>query len=145
MRSYIPEKKPKGRRNWADKIEEQQAVYANPGGGCETRTARVLRRSGELVERSFAHCYETGGMRRCHLRGRENILKRQMVHGSAANLSLILRHLLGSGTPRELRNAGAGSLYAFFCCSRNRNLRRAFAAAVPPIRLPRALQDHAPG
>jgi transposase len=64
-----------------------------------------------LVERSFAHCYETGGMRRCHLRGHENILKRQLVHVGAFNLSLILRKLLGAGTPRELKNrAGEGVL-----------------------------------
>ncbi len=57
-----------------------------------------------MVERSFAHCYETGGLRRCHLRGRDNILKRQLIHVGAFNLSLILRKLLGAGTPRELRN-----------------------------------------
>ena len=91
IRSYIPKKKQKGRRNWAGKQTEQQAVYAN-------------RRRGELVERSFAHCYETGGMRRCHLRGHDNILKRQLVHVGAFNLSLILRKLLGAGTPRELKN-----------------------------------------
>jgi transposase len=60
-----------------------------------------------LVERSFAHCYETGGMRRCHLRGQENILKRQLVHVGAFNLSLILRKLLGAGTPREWKNRAA--------------------------------------
>jgi hypothetical protein len=64
----------------------------------------LLRRCGELGERSFAHCYETGGMRRCHLRGHENILKRQLIHVGAFNLSLILRKLLGAGTPREWRN-----------------------------------------
>jgi hypothetical protein len=63
----------------------------------------LLKRRGELVERSFAHCYETGGMRRCHLRGRENILKRQLAHVSAFNQSLILCQLLGAGTPRELK------------------------------------------
>jgi hypothetical protein len=62
------------------------------------------KRRGELVERSFAHCYETGGMRRCHLRGRENILKCQLTHVSAFNLSLVMRKLLGAGTPRELSN-----------------------------------------
>ena len=56
-----------------------------------------------MIERSFAHCYETGGLRRCYLRGRENILKRQLIHVGAFNLSLILRKLLGAGTPRELR------------------------------------------
>ena len=60
--------------------------------------------SVKLIERSFAHRYETGGMRRCHLRGRQNILKRQLIHVGAFNLSLILRKLLGAGTPRELKN-----------------------------------------
>jgi hypothetical protein len=66
--------------------------------------ARHLRKRGELVERSFAHCYETGGMRRCTLRGNQNILKRLLIHVGAFNLSLILRKTLGAGTPRELRN-----------------------------------------
>jgi hypothetical protein len=43
-------------------------------------------------------------MRRCHLRGRDNVLERQLVHVGAFNLSLILRQLVGAGTPRELRN-----------------------------------------
>ena len=45
----------------------------------------LLRRRGEIIERSFAHCYETGGLRRCYLRGRENILKRQLIHVGAFN------------------------------------------------------------
>ena len=104
VRSYIPEKKPKGRRNWAGKPAEQQAVYANRRRVRGAYGKSLLRRRGELVERSFAHCYETGGMRRCHLRGRQNILKRQLIHVGAFNLSLILRQLLGAGTPRELKN-----------------------------------------
>jgi hypothetical protein len=32
--------------------------------------------------------YESGAMRRVHLRGRENILKRLLVHGAAFNLSV---------------------------------------------------------
>jgi transposase len=104
VRSYIPEKKPKGRRNWAGKQAEQQAVYANRRRVRGEYGKSLLRRRGELVERSFAHCYETGGMRRCHLRGHDNILKWQLVHVGAFNLSLILRKLLGAGTPRELKN-----------------------------------------
>ena len=102
--SYIPEKQQKGRRNWQGKPAEQQAVYENRRRVGSQYGKRLLRRRGELVERSFAHCYETGGLRRCHLRGRDNILKRQLVHVGAFNLSLILRQLLGAGTPRELRN-----------------------------------------
>ena len=104
VRSYIPEKQQKGQRNWAGKPAEQQAVYANRRRVRGEYGKSLLRRRGEFVERSFAHCYETGGMRRCHLRGRDNILKRQLVHVGAFNLSLILRRLLGAGTPRELRN-----------------------------------------
>ena len=110
VRSYIPEKKQKGRRNWAGKAEEQPAVYANRRRVRGEYGKSLLRRRGELVERSFAHCYETGGMRRCHLRGHENILKRQLVHVGAFNLSLILRKLLGAGTPRELKNR-AGEVF----------------------------------
>jgi len=104
VRSYIPEKRQKGRRNWAGKPAEQQAVYENRRRVRGEYGKSLLRRRGELVERSFAHCYETGAMRRCHLRGQENILKRQLVHVGAFNLSLILRQLLGAGTPREWTN-----------------------------------------
>ncbi len=104
VRSYIPEKQQKGKRNWAGKQAEQHAVYANRRRVRGEYGKSLLRRRGEFVERSFAHCYETGGMRRCHPRGRDNILKRQLVHVGAFNLSLILRQLLGAGTPRELRN-----------------------------------------
>ena len=91
-------------RKWDGKAEEQQAVYANRRRVQGHHGKHLLKRRGELLERSFAHCYETGGMRRTHLRGRENILKRQLIHVCAFNLSLILRRTLGAGTPRELRN-----------------------------------------
>jgi len=104
VRSYISEKKQKGRRHWAGKAEQQQAVYQNRQRVRGEYGKSLLRRRGELVERSFAHCYETGGMRRTHLRGRQNILKRQLIHVGAFNLSLILRQLMGAGTPREWRN-----------------------------------------
>jgi hypothetical protein len=48
--------------------------------------------------------YDTGGMRRTHLRGHRNILNRLLIHVGAFHRSLIFRSLLGSGTPRELRN-----------------------------------------
>jgi transposase len=73
----------------------------------------LLRRRGELVERSFAHAYETGGMRRVHLRGRENILKRVLIHLGGFNLSLVMRQLLGKGTPRGLQGLSADALLAF--------------------------------
>src|SRR5450631_2177509 len=122
VRSYIPEKKPKGRRDWQGQRAEQQAVYENRRRVRGEYGKSLLRRRGELIERSFAHCYETGGMRRCHLRGRENILKRQLVHVGAFNLSLILRKLLGAGTPREWKNRFGRlvlTLYLLFTCRIN--------------------------
>jgi transposase len=104
VRTYIPEKKQAGQRHWEGKTEEQQAVYQNRRRVRGGYGKSLLRRRGELVERSFAHCYETGGMRRTHLRGHENILKRQLVHVGAFNLSLILRKLLGAGTPRQWKD-----------------------------------------
>src|SRR6266699_1294722 len=80
VRSYIPEKQQKGRRNWQGQAEEQQAVYQNRRRVRGEYGKSLLRRRGELVERSFAHCYETGGMRRTHLLGHQNILKRQLIH-----------------------------------------------------------------
>jgi len=82
-------------------------VYANRRRVRGEYGKSLLRRRGELVERSFAHCYETGGMRRCHLRGHGNILKRQLIHVGAFNLSLVLRKRLGAGTPREWKNRAA--------------------------------------
>src|ERR1022692_2649118 len=104
VRTYIPEKKQAGQRHWEGKTEEQQAVYQNRRRVRGGYGKSLLRRRGELVERSFAHCYETGGMRRTHLRGHENILKRQLVHVGAFNLSLILRKVLGAGTPRQWKD-----------------------------------------
>lgn len=64
---------------------------------------RLLRRRGELLERPCAHLYETGGLRRAHVRGHENVLKRLLVHASAFNLGLWVRSLFGIGTPRTLQ------------------------------------------
>ena len=65
-----------------------------------------MRRRGELIERSFAHLYDTGGMRRTHLRGHTNILKRLLIHAGGFNLGLLMRALLGAGTPRGLQDFG---------------------------------------
>src|SRR5438105_8699474 len=58
---------------------------------------------GELLERPCAHLYETGGLRRAHVRGHQNVLKRLLVHASAFNLGLWMRTLFGVGTPRALQ------------------------------------------
>jgi hypothetical protein len=127
VRSYIPEKQQPGQRNWAGKAEERQAVYQNRRRVRGEYGKSLLRRRGELVERSFAHCYDTGAMRRTHLRGHQNILKRQLIHVGAFNLSLILRQLPDAGTPREWKNRGRMLIWRFFVwltCLKELNRRR---------------------
>ena len=107
VRTYIPEKKQAGKRHWKGKQKQQQAVYQNRQRVRGEYGKSLLRRRGEFVERTFAHCYETGGMRRCTLHGRKNILKRLLIHVGAFNISLVLRQMLGAGKPRELKNRAA--------------------------------------
>ena len=109
VRSYIPEPD-RGARNWEGKRAEQAAVYGNRRRIRGRRGKRLLRRRGELLERSFAHLYYTGRMRRTHLRRHKNILKRIVIHASAFNLSLILRGMLKVGTPRGLQGRSCGLL-----------------------------------
>jgi transposase len=70
---------------------------------------------GEFVERSFAHCYDTG-MRRTHLRKHNNIFKRQLIHVAGFNLSLIFRRLFGAGSPREWHNLGRMPFCSCWAC-----------------------------
>jgi transposase len=112
VRSYCSEPD-RGRRRWEGKKKEQAAVYANRRRIRGERGKRLLRQRGEKVERSFAHCYETGGMRRVHLRCHPNILKRLLVHVAAFNLGLVMRKLLGRGTPRGLQGYAA-TLFSTF-------------------------------
>ena len=113
VRSYIPEPQRK-RRHWQGKAGEQAAVYANRRRLRGERGKRLLRQRGELLERTFAHVYDTGGMRRTHLRGHRNILKRLLVHVAAFNLSLILRREIGVGTPRGLQDRWNRVLFCFW-------------------------------
>lgn len=103
IRGYLSEPD-RGRRKWDGDTEAQSAVYANRRRTRGHRGRALQRRRTEYNERSFAHTFETGGMRRVHLRGRDNILKRLFIHAGAANLGLILRKVIGVGTPRGLRD-----------------------------------------
>ena len=104
LRSYVSEPD-RGRRKWKDDIDAQQAVYANRRRIRGERGKRLQRMRGELIERPFAHLYETGGMRRIHLRGHTNILKRLLIHAAGFNLGLVMRTSIGVGTPRGLQGA----------------------------------------
>ncbi|MGH9565667.1 MAG: transposase [Candidatus Angelobacter sp.] len=88
------------RQHWSGQRAAQAAVYANRRRLTTNTAKSLMRRRGELIERSFAHLYDTGGMRRVHLRGKDNIAKRALIHAAAFNLSLILRQVIGVGTAR---------------------------------------------
>ena len=110
VRTYCAEPQ-RGRQRWKGQQREQQAVYANRRRVRGERGKRLLRQRGEKLERWNEHLYDRGGMRRVHLRGRTNILKRLTVHAGAANLGLLMRKIFGVGTPKGLQ----GRLRAAFC------------------------------
>lgn len=109
IRSYIAEPD-RGLRDWSEAPEAQAPVYGNRRRIRGRRGRRLMRQRGERIERSFAHVYDTGGMRRTHLRGHSNILKRLLIHAGGFNLGLVLRHLIGIGTPRGLQGRLASVL-----------------------------------
>ena len=111
LRSYISEPE-RGRRRWrdkktggisAEKRAAQRALYGNRRRIRGDRGRRLQRRRGELVERPFAHQYETGGLRRVWVRGREQVRKRVLIQAAGCNLGLLLRDRIGVGTPRGLQ------------------------------------------
>jgi transposase len=102
FRTYISEPD-RARHRWTGQAAERDAVYQNRRRIRGARGQRLLRRRGELLERPNAHLYETGRMRRTHLRGHRNILKRLLLHAGACNLGLWMRRAFGIGTPRSLQ------------------------------------------
>jgi hypothetical protein len=110
-KTRIAEPKQPGFSRWHGDDKARVAVYAN-----RTRLGGIgrqaMRRRAEIVERSFAHNLDRGGMRRTWLRGRENVHKRYLVHVAGHNLGILMRLLIGAGTPREA--AARGLAYLFF-------------------------------
>ncbi len=109
IRSYVSEPD-RGRRDWSKDPEARAPVYGNRRRMRGRRGRRLMRQRGERIERSFAHLYDTGGMRRTHLRGHTNILKRLLIHAGGFNLGLVMRHLIGIGPPRGLQGRVAAVL-----------------------------------
>src|SRR5437762_7341506 len=122
IRTYISEPD-RGRQSWIDQEAERDAVYANRRRICGDRGKRLLRKRGELLERPCAHLYETGGLRRAHVRGHENVLKRLLVHAGAFNLGLWMRMLFGVGTPRGLQSRLAALGALLTCRGRSLTMR----------------------
>jgi transposase len=107
IRTYIPEPKRKGKRNWQDVPEEKRrAVINNRRRTRGARSKRLQRLRSERVERSFAHVCDTGGARRSWLCGIEKVQKRYLIAVAAHNLGVIMRKVFGIGTPRGLQAGG---------------------------------------
>jgi len=130
VRSYIAEPD-RGRRDWSKTPEAQAPVYGNRRRVRGPRGRRLMRQRGERIERSFAHVYDTGGMRRTHLRGHTNILKRLLIHAGAFNLGLVMRQLIGVGTPRGLQGRLAAAIAALVALWSLVNAHWAFVGALP--------------
>lgn len=113
MRTYIAEPE-RGRRQWAGKREQKAAVYGNRRRIQGQRGKALLRKRGQMLERPFAHLYETGGMRRLRVRGKVNVQKKLLLQAAACNLALVLRQMLGAGTPRALQDRLAQLFLVFF-------------------------------
>lgn len=124
IRTYIPERESKTKRQWADKPAEwQEAYYGNRRRVRGRRGKRLQRLRSEHVERSFAHVCETGGARRSWLGGVVDVGKRYLMYAAGHNLGVVMRKLFGVGTPRTLQAAGEADS----------------AVLLPRIRLPRRL------
>src|SRR5450755_2697418 len=133
MRSYVPEPE-RGKRKWSGKAAEQRCVYANRRRVRAERSKRLQKLRGELCERSFAHCYETGAMRRMYVRGEDNVNKRVLVQAAAFNIGLLLRKLSGWGKPRQAqgrKNAVIALLCAVFAVQSAFRAARNWATRFP--------------
>lgn len=115
LRSYVSEPR-RGRRNWKRNEEARKSVYANRRRIRGERGQGLLRLRGEKLERSFAHLLETGGLRRVHVRGHEDIRKRLLIHAAAFNLGLLMRKRCGVGTPRGLQGRPAAAQAVLDSC-----------------------------
>jgi transposase len=136
VRSYISEPD-RGPRNWKKNPTARDAVYRNRRRIRGPRGLRLLRLRGERLERPCAHLYETGGMRRVHLRGHANIRKRLLIHAGGFNLALLMRQLIGVGTPRGLQGRRVAAVVALLGL-----IRSLWESLTRPERLARPVSPH---
>lgn len=100
-KTRIAEPKRNGCNRWHGDEEARRAVYNNRTRISSGIAKAIGKKRTELVERSFAHILDRGGMRRSWLRGRENVHKRYLIHVAGFNLGLLMRQKFGVGTPRR--------------------------------------------
>src|SRR5437764_6288882 len=111
-KSRIAEKKAAGVSRWRGDEEARRAVYNDRARLRSGVAKEAFKLRAERVERSFALVLDRGGLRRAWLRGRENLRKRYLVHVAGYNLGLVMRLLVGAGTPREFLAGAAAHLLA---------------------------------
>jgi transposase len=104
VRTYIAEPD-RGTRNWNGKAAEKTAVYGNRRRILGDRGKGLQRRRGARIERNFAHQFDTGGLDRLYVRGKENVHKKFLIQAAACNLALLMRSRYGSGKPRAAHDA----------------------------------------
>jgi transposase len=112
VRTYIAEPD-RGPRNWNGKAAEKAAVYGNRRRIQGDRGKRLQRQRGERIERNFAHQFDTGGLDRLYVRGKENVHKKFLIQAAACNLALLMRSMYGSGKPRAAHDAVVDAILTF--------------------------------
>ena len=100
IRTVVADPQAGRRRTDAPAAHAQALRRATCATGSEEGKA-LLRKRGQHLERGFAHVLDHGGLRRATLRGCENLTKRHLVAALSFNLSLLLRTLFGTGTPKQ--------------------------------------------
>jgi transposase len=100
-KTRIAEPRGKGVSRWHGDDDARRAVYSNRARLLSGVAKAAFKLRAEIVERSFAHILDRGGMRRTWLRGRDNVHKRYLLHVAGHNLGRLMRLLIGAGTPKE--------------------------------------------
>jgi transposase len=116
VRTYTSEPKRKDNYVWNGDTETRDATHGNRRRIKGDRGKALLRMRGEFVERSFAHCYETGAMRHLHLKKRENAAKRVLIHAAGFNIGLMMRVSYGLSKPRNARAGASLLLWELWAC-----------------------------
>lgn len=104
---------PQGATRKKEKLsEEQRSAWRRARRAAKSKSGKaLLRRRGEYLERGFCHVLDHGGLRRTTLRGKEKLTKRHWVAAMTHNLSLLMRHLIGVGTPKQALAKGFAGVF----------------------------------
>ena len=111
VRSYLAEPD-RGKRKWDGREVAKAAVYANRRRIQGERGKRLQRQRGERIERNFAHQFDTGGLNRLYVRGKENVHKNFLIQAAACNLALLMRSTFGVGKPRAAHDRTVEAIFA---------------------------------